>query len=1125
MIHRVRRAVHRILCLCVRREQQDPDSAHAKYLEQGSPQPESSSSSKRRHRLWRPASLKGTIFLIAVTMLMIVQFSFITRNLMPYSDTITNARAYGTDLSIAPFRRRPTSKTDNRLKHHPESKNLQWDNNVLWINKKPTFIISGEFHYWRMPSQSMYLDVFQKMRAMGLNTVSLSFNWGYHHVRKDKLLFVGVGRDVQALFEAAQRAGLYVIVRPGPYIDAQASAGGIPAWLLNSKNIELRNLDSEYTKAWKDYLVALMPIVARYQIDKGGTVIAVQLEHEMRNCDLYPDAHKYIETLSYFIRDQGIIVPVFHNDMNQSKSFTPSDFPGTTDLYGIDSYPLGSHCGEMAKNFPQVSDYRKYLRTASASSPKFITELQAGGYDSWAGDGYDDCARRTSTQYVNIFFREAIAQKFTMISQYMAAGGTNWGGIGSPDVYSSYDFGAAITETRLYREKANEQKLLWTFVRCSPSLALAEFVEDSRMVPYSDNPDVFVTELRDPASDAGFYVIRHNDTSGNEGSQYRLIVNTVDHGVMQIPSSGVLSLLARESKIFITDYAAGPKLTLVYSTLEVFTWTYFNGKPLMVLYGALEDLNEISIKNAGHIKFNFYKIRDAKLVKFKDFGSKVTELNELRVLFALDGEQRAVLISDEYMILMINRPDIYRAWAPSLGNYVDPSLSIANQLIVLGPHLVRNISETGTDNKGLEINGDVDLESSDGGFVEVFVEDNYEHFSWNGEKIMHFRRTEYGSFLFEVTRPSANLAQVAIQPFDTAQWAAIDSLPELNSGFDDSAWVKADKQVSNNKYFPARMTPVLYPGDYGFYSGVVLYRGRFTGSEVSGINLEIWGGKAFAFAVWLNGKFVGSFPGERNTDRMKREMQFPEGAVTEGENVLLIVADQMGYDHYNDAKDDGGEAHAIFHPRGIRLIELLPSNATVAKTDFSSWKLQGNVGADQYDDLLRAPYNEGGLYGLRVGGHLPGNPVSNWQGMSPIITDLAGELSRNPRKEASVRFYRAEVSVRVPQMMDISLGIRIKGVGIRAELFVNGWQFGKYISDLGPQDEFPIPPGILNTLGKNVVALQIWALNNTAMAGVLEFEWVRYGLYSSGFGPVPHDDYHGWYVDRTAQVAKYDTGK
>lgn len=807
--------------------------------------------------------------------------------------------------------------------------------------------------------------------------------------------------------------------------------------------------------------------------------------------------------------------------MNRSNSFTPTDFPGIMDLYGLNSYPLGINCMQMSENLSVVSDYRQYLSNASSGSPFFLSEFQGGAYDSWGGEGYESCSRKTSMQFVNVFYKNNIAQKITMISQNMAAGGTNWGAIGSPDVYSSYDFGAAISENRVLRDKAFEQKLLWTFVRSSPTLATANFVGDSNQVPYSDNPDVFVTELRDQKTDAGYYIVRHRDTNSDQGQVFRLLIRSDTEGVRSIPGKSYLSLMPRESKIIVTDYPVGSKFKLGFSTLEVFMWTYFDRKPLVVLYGNLDEVNEISIKNAGNVDYKFYCIRDTEPFDRVDFKPMVTKTNDLRLSFTLSGQQRAIVNSTEYTILLISHPEIHRAWAPSLGSHVDPSVPVSNQILVLGPHLVRNISEVS--GSGLAINGDMDLKSSDDAYVEIFAEEDYKKFFWNGQEILHFRRTDYGSFLFEVTMLSTNLAKVAIQPLDRVDWIFIDSLPERLQAFDDSKWIIADKQESNNRFFPPLTLPVLYPAEYGFYSGVVLYRGRFVGSA-KGLSLDIWGGKAFAFAIWVNGEYIGSYSGESHVDHVERELEFPEGLLHDGlENLLLIVADQMGYDSRSDATEDGeAERHAIHHPRGIRMIELTPFSIDDPKPVFSSWRLQGNVGGDKYDDLLRAPYNEGGLYGQRIGGHLPGNIFDDWQAGSPFIGQLPGVTRQiSPPSGVAVRLYRANVDVQIPAVMDVPLGIHMKGTGVRAELFVNGWQFGKYVSDIGPQDEFPIPPGILNTRGSNVIAIQVWSMNDSVAAGLHEIEWVKYGRYVSGYGAVPHEDYHGWYVDRSAQLAKY----
>src|SRR5215468_5890090 len=102
---------------------------------------------------------------------------------------------------------------------------ITYDKYSLMIDGQRTMIWSGEFHYWRLPSPSLWQDVLQKMKAEGYNAVSIYFDWAYHSPKQGVYDFTSV-RNVDLLLDMAQQAGLYVIARPGPYINAETSAGG-----------------------------------------------------------------------------------------------------------------------------------------------------------------------------------------------------------------------------------------------------------------------------------------------------------------------------------------------------------------------------------------------------------------------------------------------------------------------------------------------------------------------------------------------------------------------------------------------------------------------------------------------------------------------------------------------------------------------------------------------------------------------------------------------------------------------------------------------------------------------------------------------------------------------------------
>ena len=107
---------------------------------------------------------------------------------------------------------------------------VTYDGYSFLVDGTRTYLWSGEFHYFRLPSPDLWLDIFQKMKAAGFNATSLYFDWGYHSPRPGVYDFSGV-RDVDKLLDMAQQAGLYVIARPAPYINAEVDGGGLPGWM------------------------------------------------------------------------------------------------------------------------------------------------------------------------------------------------------------------------------------------------------------------------------------------------------------------------------------------------------------------------------------------------------------------------------------------------------------------------------------------------------------------------------------------------------------------------------------------------------------------------------------------------------------------------------------------------------------------------------------------------------------------------------------------------------------------------------------------------------------------------------------------------------------------------------
>ncbi len=131
---------------------------------------------------------------------------------------------------------------------------------------------SGEFHTFRLPVPSMWLDILQKFKAAGLNAVSVYTHWGLLNPAPGVVDF-NAFRALQPLFDAALAAGVWVVLRPGPYINAETTAGGIAHWVTSQTEGSLRTNATDFNAAWQDYIQGVITQAVPNQITEGGPII------------------------------------------------------------------------------------------------------------------------------------------------------------------------------------------------------------------------------------------------------------------------------------------------------------------------------------------------------------------------------------------------------------------------------------------------------------------------------------------------------------------------------------------------------------------------------------------------------------------------------------------------------------------------------------------------------------------------------------------------------------------------------------------------------------------------------------------------------------------------------------
>ena len=294
--------------------------------------------------------------------------------------------------------------------------------------------------------------------------------------------------------------GLYVLARPGPYINAELDSGGFPGWLSTQRG-QARTHADDYQAAWEEWFDHVNPIIARHQIvDGGGSVVLFQIENEYDRGDAF-----YMQELAAAARADGIKVPIFHND--KKRDLLWSTGPGAPELYATDTYPAAFDCNRTT--FPAVTDYR-FLRAGVGQRPFFWGEFQGGAFDPWGGPGYERCRALTGPVFERMFYANNIENQFTVQNLYMVYGGTSWGWQADPNVvYTSYDYGAAFNEQRELTEKVpvlKQQAYLVASVR-----DLAE-TDDLGLQPRA-NPAIRVWVKENPRTRARFYFVRHADST------------------------------------------------------------------------------------------------------------------------------------------------------------------------------------------------------------------------------------------------------------------------------------------------------------------------------------------------------------------------------------------------------------------------------------------------------------------------------------------------------------------------------------------------------------------------------------------------------------------------------------
>ena len=309
-------------------------------------------------------------------------------------------------------------------------------NKTFLLNGQPFIVKAAEVHYPRIP-RPYWEHRIQMCKALGMNTLCIYVFWNLHEPREGVFDFTG-NSDVAEFCRLAQKNGMYVIVRPGPYVCAEWEMGGLPWWLLKKKDIRLREQDPYFMERVRIFEEKVGEQLAPLTIQNGGPIIMVQVENEYGS---------YGENKDYITQIRDIIKETWRQGNKNSLSpcfpvLFQCDWSSNFELNGLDDLVWTMNFGTGAN----IDEQFKRLKELRPDAPLMCSEFWSGWFDKW-GANHETRPAKEMVDGID----EMLAKNISF-SLYMTHGGTSfghWAGANSPgfapDV-TSYDYDAPINE-------------------------------------------------------------------------------------------------------------------------------------------------------------------------------------------------------------------------------------------------------------------------------------------------------------------------------------------------------------------------------------------------------------------------------------------------------------------------------------------------------------------------------------------------------------------------------------------------------------------------------------------------------------------------------------------------------
>ena len=708
---------------------------------------------------------------------------------------------------------------------------IDFDGKGFIVNGKREFIASGTMHYPRVP-RALWRDRLMKIKRSGFNCVETYAFWNLHEAQEGKWDFSGE-KDFGAFLSLIKELGMYSIVRLGPYVCAEWDSGGFPVWLKFKPGVRVREENAPFQMYTDRWLEKIMPIIAKNQINRGGSVILVQLENEHPLGWGKEMPNGYFKHLREKSLSLGLEVPYFFSGLH--------------------------HGSDPAGETPWDSEAR--------TNPWFSTEFWPGWYDL-----YGNLEDSRYYGFVHGFWK-VLAHGGNGVNFYMLHGGSNFENWNDNDTAASYDYGAAVGQTGDLRRIGYSFKRIALFARSFPDIL--------------ENSENATDHYRDFASEKTMRALARKSPAGTVvflDSRSKSPIPTKirnDSGVL-MPSHAPLLAFPGEMIPILKDYQVSPEVKLNLSAARIMGVLRQGDWTTIITFGAAYDPNPgtpIAANSVGEMDF-IIPLEGFKLLKNVSEGeispglvrdpSNPTRLT-LKIaypaletvneyLFAITTKTGAKEETKKYRILAMDRNRMHLTW------FAEES----GKPIVLS---------------GMDFPGDIDRKD---GKLRVRIETGITHviphpvamytFGSEGETNvlrvsdpkMEKYLTQYDAFGVPINTPA--IGEVVLSPWETRRGDR-----ESESNYFAGAWK-----------FSLAPQPMGFDGDTGSYAW---YRSTLRLLKAGSRTLN-FSDVGDVMTLFVNGKKIASTkPEQRNERAIGRQIPVELSA---GENSIAVLTAHNG---------------------------------------------------------------------------------------------------------------------------------------------------------------------------------------------------------------------------------------